>query len=302
MTGASMDLDKVFASIGQFLGDTTADDIQDLRSVLDLFAGLLNGDLPEIGAFEAGVGYREVDGQTLTLDVMVPKGEGPFPVLVYLHGGAWVWGSPATHRKLTHRLAEQGFLTLSVDYRLAPEHPFPAGLNDCVHAIHFAARNAERWGGDPERLVLAGDSAGANLAAAAAIELAGTAGAPVVRGVGLLYGVFDFSGFAEDGITAELMDAYLSDRALASDPRVSPLRKAASLPPAHIAVGDADPLIEDAEKLRAALARAGRVHEFHVYEDMPHAFAQMELLDSARQAQVRLCAFLHEVSQTTGAG
>ena len=295
-----MDLDKVFAGVGQFLGQTTADDIQDLRAVLDLVASLLNGDLPEIGGFEGGVAYRQVDDQALTLDVMVPRGEGPFPVLVYLHGGAWVWGSPATHRKLTYRFAELGFLTLSVDYRLAPEHPFPAGFNDCVHAIHFAARNAQRWGGDPERLVVAGDSAGANLAAAAAIELAGAAGPPVVRGVGLLYGVFDFSGFEADGITAELMDAYLSDRALASDPRVSPLRKAASLPPTHIAVGAADPLIEDAERLRAALARAGRVHDFHVYEDMPHAFAQMEILGDARQAQARMCEFLHEVSQPPG--
>jgi acetyl esterase len=160
-----MDLDTVFASIGQFLGGDQAENVQDLREVLDLFAALLNGDLPEIGAFVGAVAYCEVDGRELTLDVMVPQGEGPFPVLVYLHGGAWVWGSP-THRKLTYRLADQGFLTLCVDYRLAPESPFPAGFNDCVHAIHFAAHNAGWWGGDPERLVIAGDSAGANLAAA----------------------------------------------------------------------------------------------------------------------------------------
>ncbi len=294
-----MDFDTIFASMGQFLDGDQAEDVQGLRKVLDLFASLLNGDLPEIGTFEGAVTYREVDGEALTLDVMVPRGEGPFPVLVYLHGGAWVWGSPATHRKLTYRLAEQGFLTLSVDYRLAPEHPFPAGLNDCVHAIHFAARNADRWGGDPERLVVAGDSAGANLAAASAIELSGSTGAPVIRGLGLLYGVFDFSGFEADGMTAELMDAYLPDRGLVNDPRVSPLRRAARLPPAHIAVGDADPLIEDAEKLRAVLARAGQVHDFHIYEDMPHAFVQMEFLGSALTSLARMCEFLHEVCQAS---
>lgn len=292
-----MNLDEVFAGIGQFLGGDSAGSVQDLRDVLDLFASLLNGDLPEIGAFEGGVPYRSVDGHELTLDVMVPKGEGPFPVLVYLHGGAWVWGSPATHRKLTYRLAEQGFLTLSVDYRLAPEHPFPAGLNDCIHAIHFATHNAERWGGDPDRLVVAGDSAGGNLAAACAIELAGAVDAPVIRGLGLLYGVYDFSGFEADGLTAELMDAYLPDRVLVSDPRVSPFRKAAMLPPAHIAIGDADPLLEDAEALRAALARSGRVHDYHVYEDMPHAFMQMEILGSAKTALARLCEFLHEAAK-----
>jgi acetyl esterase len=298
MLGADMNLDEAFAGIGQLLGldDAGVEGVQNLRDMLDLFVMLLNTDLPEIGAFEGSIPYRSVDGRDLTLDVMVPAGEGPFPVLVYLHGGAWVWGSPATHRKLTHRLAEQGFLTLSVDYRLAPEHPFPAGFNDCIHAIHFARHNAHRWAGDPERLVLAGDSAGANLAAASAIELAHSASAPAVRGVGLLYGVYDFSGLEADGITSELVDAYLSARDQIADPRVSPVLKSASLPPAHIAVGSADPLIDDAEALSAALARAGRVHDFHVYADMPHAFAQMEFLDDALPAIQRMCRFLHEVS------
>lgn len=292
-----MNLDEAFTGIGRLLGLDASGlaSIENLRDALDLFAMLLNADLPEIGAFEGAVPYRSVDGRDLTLDVMVPKGQGPFPVLVYLHGGAWVWGSPATHRKLTHRLAEQGFLTLSVDYRLAPEHPFPAGFNDCIHAIHFAAHNARRWAGDPDRLVLAGDSAGANLAAASAIELANTAGGPMVRGVGLLYGVFDFSGLDADGITRDLVDAYLEERALITDPRVSPVQKAAVLPPAHIAVGSADPLVEDAQALRAVLARSGRVHDYHVYADMPHAFAQMEFLDDALPAVERMCRFLHEV-------
>lgn len=292
-----MNLDAVFASIGQSLGlDDQMESVQSLRDVLDLFATLLNEDLPEIGAFEGSVTYRIVEGRDLTLDVMVPKGEGPFPVLVYLHGGAWVWGSPATHRKLTYRLAEQGFLTLSVDYRLAPEHPFPAGFNDCIHAIHFAFHNAQRWAGDPTRLVIAGDSAGGNLAAASAIELANLVDAPTVRGVGLLYGVYDFSDLAADGITGDLVDAYLGAGDLTADARVSPVLKATSLPPAHIAVGSADPLIDDAEALRAALARAGRVHDYCVYADMPHAFMQMEFLGDALPAIQRMCQFLHDVA------
>lgn len=291
-----MNLDAVFSSIGQFLGqDDGTGSIQSLRDVLDMFAALLNDDLPEIGAFESSIPYRIVDDRPLTLDVLVPKGEGPFPVLVYLHGGAWIWGSPATHRKLTYRLAEQGFLTFSVDYRLAPEHRFPAGFNDCIHAIHFASLNARRWAGDPERLVLAGDSAGGNLAAASAIELTNSADAPTVRGVGLLYGVYDFTDLEEDGITGDLVDAYLGTRNLVTDPRVSPLLKATSLPPTHIAVGSADPLIGDAEALRAALARAGRVHDYHVYPDMPHAFTQMEFLEDALPAIQRMCKFLKEV-------
>jgi acetyl esterase len=290
----------VFQIIGEFLDtEDGLSTVQGVREVLDGVATLLNDDLPDVGGFHAAVPYREVEGRELTLDVIVPKGEGPFPVLVYLHGGAWVWGSPATHRKLTFRLAEQGFLTMSVDYRLAPEHPFPSGFNDCVHAIHFAAHNARQWGGDSERLVLAGDSAGANLAAAAAIELADRVAAPSIRAIGLMYGVFDFSGFESDGVARLLVDAYLGgEEALLGDPRVSPIVSASKLPPAHIAVGSADPLIEDAQTLRAALARAGKVHDFHVYEDMPHAFMQMEFLDDARTSVRRMTDFLHGAFET----
>ncbi|MEQ8860433.1 MAG: alpha/beta hydrolase fold domain-containing protein [Pseudomonadales bacterium] len=287
-----MNLEHLFDAIGPLI---TPDDVDDLRAVLDGFAGMLNDDLPSVGAFHPAVPYREVDGPTLTLDVFVPSGSGPFPVLVYLHGGAWVWGSPATHRKLTCRLAEQGFVVMSVDYRLAPEHPFPAGFNDCTHAVHFAVREAARFGGDAQRLVLAGDSAGANLAAAIAVHLAdGSAGAPV-RAVGLLYGVYDFSGLESGVVTRMLVDAYLGNApGLVQDPRVSPIVKAGVLPPAHIAVGSADPLIEDAEALRAKLARRGKVHDYRVYEDMPHAFMQMEFFDEAQRAIRAMTDFLHE--------
>ena len=185
-----MNFDDIFQNIGEFLGiEDGLLTVQDLREVLDEFAALLNNDLPDVGGFHAAIPYKEVDGRELTLDVIVPTSKGPFPVLVYLHGGAWIWGSPTTHRKLTYRLAEQGFLTMSVDYRLAPEHPFPAGFNDCIHAIHFAANNAQHWGGDPKSLVVAGDSAGGNLTAAAAIELANSVDSPSIKAVALLYGV-----------------------------------------------------------------------------------------------------------------
>ncbi len=297
-----MNLGSVFATIDQFLAtEDGLDTVQGLRSALDTFAQLLNNLLPDVGAFHEAVPYRKVDGRTLTLDVVVPEGAGPFPVLVYLHGGAWIWGSPATHRKLTFRLAEQGFLVMNVDYRLAPEHPFPAGFNDCIHAIHFAAREASTWGGDPGRLVVAGDSAGGNLAAATAIQLADASGAPTVRAVGLMYGVFDFSGFEHDAITQLLVDAYLGgEPELVKDPRVSPIVSATKLPPAHIVVGSADPLWEDAERLRDALSQAGKVHDYHVVEDMPHAFMQIEMFDEARTSIQHMTGFFHDVLRNRG--
>ena len=292
-----MNFGSAFASIGQYLvTDDGLDTVQGIRHALDTFFRLLNNNLPDVGAFHEGIEYRVVDGQSLTLDVVVPAGSGPFPVLVYNHGGAWIWGSPATHRKLAFRLAEQGFLVMNVDYRLAPEHPFPAGLNDCIHAIHFAAQQASTWGGDANRLVVAGDSAGGNLAAASAIELADVSGAPVVRAVGLLYGVYDFSASEHDVVTQLLVDAYLGgDPQLVKDARVSPILKASKLPPAHIVVGDADPLQEDAERLAHALSAAGKAHEYHVVEDVPHAFMQMEIFDEARVSIQRLTDFFHGV-------
>ncbi|MEM9622909.1 MAG: alpha/beta hydrolase fold domain-containing protein [Pseudomonadota bacterium] len=298
-----MNFDDLFKALDIF---TDADDesdlfsVEDMRAGLDTFAALLNFDLPEIGGLHTGIPYKTVDGEALTLDVLVPRGAGPFPVLVYLHGGAWVWGSPATHRKLTCRLAQQGFLTLSVDYRLAPEHAFPAGLNDCLHAIHFAAHNAQRWGGDADRLVLAGDSAGGNLAAAAAVALADEVDAPDIKAIALLYGVFDFAKFDGDNLTELLVEAYLGEQKhLLDDPRVSPLNKAAKLPPAHIAVGAEDPLLEDSEALRDVLVRAGKVCDFQVYPDMPHAFLQMELFSAARQGVQNMADFLHGILSTT---
>jgi len=292
----SFDLDHAFGAIGRLLGlDEPLDTVSGIRRLLDGIAAFANDDLPQIGDFIPGVTYREIGGEALTLDVSVPQRvtTHPLPVMVYLHGGAWVWGSPATHRKLTHRFAERGFLVLSVDYRLAPEHPFPAGFSDCLHAVHFAARNAARWGGDPERIVVAGDSAGANLAAATAIALAGDSGAPRIDAVGLIYGVFDFRGFGDDVMSRLLLDAYLGgDDSLVNDPRVSPVLRAGKLPPAHVLVGTGDDLVDDARALRDALKHAGATVEYREYESMPHGFVQMEFLPDARRAIDALAAFL----------
>ena len=108
-----------------FLAENPPKDVFELRSVLDGFIASVNGSLPEIGESIDDVVIQSFDGQDLTVDVHRPKGEGPFPILVYLHGGGWVLGSPKTHRKLGYRFAERGFVVFNVRYRLAPEAPFP---------------------------------------------------------------------------------------------------------------------------------------------------------------------------------
>lgn len=275
---------------------------EDMRRLLDGFAGFINSDLPEVGALHEAVPV--VDG--VSADVHVPKGEGPHPVLVYLHGGGWICGSPRTHRKLAHRFAEDGFLVVNVDYRLAPEHPFPTPFEDCVAAVRWAAREAARWNGDASRLAVGGDSAGGNLSAAVAAALADDPARP--RAALLLYGVFDFASLGAESAAAGplaalgktmvdlMVGSYLGAEpdALLRDPRVSPLHAAAKLPPCHVMVGSADPLLDQARTLVEALAKAGVEHEHFVDEGMAHGYAQIELLPAARPAIDRMVAFLRK--------
>jgi acetyl esterase len=219
-----------------------------------------------------------------------------------------VCGSPRTHRKLGYRFAEAGYLVMNVDYRLAPEHPFPTPFEDCLAAVRWAHREAARFGGDPTRLAVGGDSAGGNLSAAVAAALAGEPAQP--RAALLIYGVFDFGTLGEIRLTPGLdpravdvgramvemmMDAYLGkarSAALLRDPRVSPLAAASRLPPSHVVVGSADPLAPQAESLVQSLAAAGITHEHFVDTDMPHGYAQMEFLPAARPAIERMAGFL----------
>jgi len=279
----------------------------EMRAMLDGFAPLMNAGLPEVGAFHAAVPVRE----GVTADVVVPRGAGPHPVLVYLHGGGWVCGSPATHRKLGYRFAEAGYLVFNVDYRLAPEHPFPAPFEDCLATVRFAHREAARFGGDPARLAVGGDSAGGNLSAAVAAALAGEPARP--KAALLIYGVFDFGMFEGDlpafatakpeavAIGRQMVDmmvsAYLGKpraEALLRDPRVSPLFAAAKLPPSHVVVGSADDLAPQSEALVKALGAAGVAHEHFVDAGMPHGYAQMEFLPAAKPAIDRMVAFLRK--------
>jgi acetyl esterase len=277
---------------------------QEMRRLLEGFAPLMNAGLPEVSALHEAVPVRE----GVTADVVVPAGAGPHPVLVYLHGGGWVCGSPRTHRKLAHRFAEAGYLVFSVDYRLAPEHPFPTPFEDCLVATRWAHGEAARFGGDPTRLAIGGDSAGANLAAAVAVALAGDRARP--RAALLIYGVFDFGMLGDvsllaggdpqtSAVAGEMVEmmvgAYLGrqrDAALLRDPRVSPLTAASRLPPTHVVVGGDDPLATQAEALVKALAAAGVPHEHWVDEGMPHGYAQMEFLPAALPAIQRMVRFL----------
>lgn len=195
-----------------------------------------NQNMPVSGPVHTGVPLRQADGWRLGADVHVPAGEPPFPTLVYLHGGGWVMGSPSTHRRLAAELAALGLLTIAVDYRRAPKHRFPGAVDDCAFALGWAADHAGTYGGDPDRLLIGGDSAGANLAAA--VLSTGASAASAVRAALLFYGVFDFHR-ALPGLTALGSQDYVDPAALEGlrgDPALSPETRCGHFPPTLLVV------------------------------------------------------------------
>ena len=139
--------------------------IAERRRFWDDARDLFNAGAPD-RPLERGVLLREKHGRRLTADIYPADGPGPHPVVLYLHGGSWIVWDPTAYHKLSCRFAEAGFLCINLDYALAPEHRFPAALDDCLYAARWAREHAADYGGDPDHLAVAGDSAGGNLAAA----------------------------------------------------------------------------------------------------------------------------------------
>lgn len=274
--------------------------IVEQRALLDSCTPFINANPPAVGGVESGVRLSD----DVRADVIVPPGTPPFPTVLYLHGGGWSVGSPATHAKLARQLCvAAGAVVVNVDYRLAPEHPFPVPLEDCVTAARWTQANVHRFGGDPERLAIAGDSAGGNLSAAVINELRDDVR---FRAALLIYGAFDmeaswrdYDRYApeEDPVlpkqTMKLMiDAYLSGGASPSDPRLSPLYgDLRQFPPSCFLVGGIDPLFGESIAMRDTLQALGRECELHRYADMPHAFMQFDLPETV-QAIDAGCRFL----------
>ena len=209
----------------------------------------------------------------------------PVALLVYLHGGGWVAGCVVTHDPFCRLLAHAASVgVLLVDYRLAPEHRHPAALDDACAAADWAARHAQAWGADPDRLVIAGDSAGANLAAVVTNRLAAAGGAAGICAQVLLYPVTDHPSGAHPsyeetgyGFGAEFMRwawRQYAPAASPDDPDVSPLRRAPvpRLPPTFVATAEYDILRDEGVAYAGKLAAAGVAVTHHHSEDMHHNF------------------------------
>ncbi len=263
--------------------------------ILTKHDALMNGNAPPIGAVHNDVMLREVAGWRVTADISVPEGNGPHPVLVYFHGGGWTMGSPKTHLRVGREFAAAGYLTISIDYRRAPKHRFPAAFDDCFFATEWAVTNAARYGGDVTRLAVGGDSAGGNLAAGVLAETSKKGGPAIKAGV-LLYAVFDYHKAMSDlGWAGPKMQLYLANDeydGLQGDHRVSPFFACDGFPPCYIGVGTKDPLLQESLTLAKTLSEKGIEHDLHVLEGAPHGFFQLPPLEAYAEGYRRATAFL----------
>jgi acetyl esterase len=230
----------------------------------------------------------------------------PPPLLVYFHGGGWTIGDLDTQDGPCRFLAaHSGVAVLSVDYRLAPEHPFPAAVEDALAAFRWAAESAAEIDVDPARIAVGGDSAGGNLAAAVSLLARGDNPRPAMQA--LIYPVTDATG---GGPSRDLFAAgfmltkadmewferhYLPEASMREDPRVSVLRAGdlSGLPPAYVATAGFDPLRDEGEAYAERMRAAGVSVALRRHPGLIHGFANMTAVSrSARAAMLELAGAL----------
>ena len=272
--------------------------------------------LPEwLGEPRANVRCCRARAGEIPVRIYTPDGDGPWPILVYFHGGGFVLGCLDEFEPFaTFLAADARCIVVNVDYRLAPEAPFPAALDDAWAATRWAADQAASFGGDPARIAVAGDSAGANLAAGVTL-LAREHGGPGLCHQALICPWLDLSPAAgqtdsfrwfgqglwlsEVGL-AWYRGHYLADLGQAASQRVSPLAAAslAGLPPAQIVLAEFDPLADQGRAYAQALRAAGVPAELTCHPGMLHDFMTLPALFSpAREAIAQITAALSSAFQ-----
>ena len=265
-------------------------------------------------AFGEGPQLHRVEDRVIAeyvpVRVYTPSDEDDLPVVVYYHGGGWVLGNLDTHDVLCRRLAnETQCVVVAVDYRLAPDAKFPVAFDDCLAATSYVSQHADEFNIDPTRLVVAGDSAGGNLAAAVAIRAA-EVGAPEILSQVLIYPVVEpnfetdsYVAHAEGfGLTRKTMmwfwEQYLASKEDASNPHAVPnvATNLSALPPAHFITAEHDVLLSEGESYAKRLQDAGVQTTMRQYPGMIHGFVQLcGVFDVGRQAISDLAEYLRNL-------
>ncbi|MEQ8328446.1 alpha/beta hydrolase [Parvibaculum sp.] len=292
------------ALLDQLAADPDAPRLIDLppeggREMYRAMAGMLDLQGVPIGKTED----RTIPGPAGDIPVRIytpVAGGGTGPALVYYHGGGWVIGDLDTHDALCRTLAnEAGCKVIAVDYRLAPEHPFPAAIDDAYAAVKWVEANSSEIGIDPNGIAVAGDSAGGNLAAAVCLRAKAEKG-PEIAFQLLIYPVTDaprgtqsYKDFAEGYfLEAEGMDWFWNHYVLAAgadpkNPYAAPLHadSFSGLPPAYVVTAGFDVLRDEGKAYAEALKKAGVDVEYVNYEGMIHGFFNLQgALDVSRDA------------------
>lgn len=273
----------------------------------------LNVDMPDVAATHEKVVMRPNGRSTPTAEIYVPHGDGPFPVLLHLHGGGWFTGSAEGERKLAMQFAAAGFVVVNLDYALAPENPFPTGLEDCVYAARWIVRNIADYNGDPTRLAVGGGSAGGNLSACTILALhdsdegldgADLAGVPVkFSGAVLQFAVLDVPRWLHDphyyAGTAEIyVMSYLgmnfTDRI--RNPLISPVYSPhlSKMPPVYLSCGDEDAFLSHTFTMANALTLADVPTTVSIVEGADHEFLKIpNIVAEAGPERERIVNWLH---------
>jgi acetyl esterase/lipase len=248
-------------------------------------------------------------GVDIPVRIYTPTGSGPFPTLVWFHGGGWVVGDLETADPTARHLTVGAkCVVISVDYRLAPETKFPGAADDSYAATVWAVQHATRFNADPGQIAVGGDSAGGNLAAAVALMARDRSG-PSLAFQLLVYPVisrdFDRSSYRQNaegfGLTLDAMrwywDHYLQHPEDASNPYAAPLvaEHLKGLPPALVITAECDPLRDEGEAFAKRLQAAGVPTTYSRYDGMIHGFFGMNaVLDKGKQAVAEACAALQQ--------
>ncbi|WP_458122350.1 alpha/beta hydrolase [Paenibacillus sp. Z6-24] len=234
----------------------------------------------------------------ITVRLYTPTDANVHPALIFYHGGGWVLGSLDSHDELCRKLAREAeCVVISVDYRLAPEHPFPVAVWDAYDSLHYIAEHAEEYGIDAKRIAVSGDSAGGNLAAVACIIARDKSGPEICYQL-LFYpsmgNATDTPSYRENSqgylLTADMMNwfrkCYFKQPEDENHPYASPVLSGdlSGLPPALIMTAEYDPLRDSGAEYARRLKKEGVEAEYICYDGMIHGFVTMGQLDRTQEA------------------